>query len=74
MKGGICVRLVGVFVVSGLLAAICATPARGAEKIKIAVPVPSTTFAPLYHAQAAGYFADEGLDVEVVVVQGRVFP
>lgn len=41
-----------------------------AEKIKITVPVPSTTFAPLYHARAAGYFAEEGLDVDVVVVPG----
>jgi NitT/TauT family transport system substrate-binding protein len=47
-----------------------AGPLWGAEKIKITVPSPSTTFAPLYHARAAGYFADEGLDVEVVVVPG----
>jgi NitT/TauT family transport system substrate-binding protein len=64
------VRIVGALVVSGLLAAICATPGAGAEKIKITVPVPSTTFAPLYHARAAGYFADEGLDVDIVVVPG----
>src|SRR5437870_7250599 len=44
--------------------------ARSAEKVKIAVTVPSTAFAPLYHARAAGYFNDEGLDVEVVVVPG----
>jgi len=57
-------------VISGLLLGVLAVPATGAEKIKIAVPVPSTTFAPLYHARAAGYFAEEGLDVEVVVVPG----
>ena len=70
MKCGIRVRIVGVLIVTGLLAAICATTARGAEKIKITVPSPSTTFAPLYHARAAGYFAEEGIDVEVVVVPG----
>jgi NitT/TauT family transport system substrate-binding protein len=70
MKCGIRVRIVGVLIVTGLLAAICATTAGGAEKIKITVPSPSTTFAPLYHARAAGYFADEGLDVDVVVVPG----
>ena len=57
-------------VITGLLIGVLATPAHGAEKIKITVPVPSTTFAPLYHARAAGYFAEEGLDVEVVVVPG----
>lgn len=45
-------------------------PARGAEKVKITVPVPSPMFAPLYYAHTAGYFAEEGLDVEVIVVPG----
>jgi NitT/TauT family transport system substrate-binding protein len=44
--------------------------AVAAEKIKITLPGVSTTFAPLYHAQSAGYFAEEGLEVEVVVVLG----
>jgi sulfonate transport system substrate-binding protein len=51
-----------------LMAAVA--PARAAEKVKITVPAPSTAFAPLYHAQAAGYFAAEGLDVEIVVAPG----
>lgn len=59
--------IVGTLVVATLLVA---GPARGAEKIKITVPAHSTTFAPLYHASAAGYFAEEGLDVEVVVIAG----
>src|SRR6266852_5230660 len=47
-QGGACmtcdirVRIVEALVVSGLLAAICASQAVGAEKIKITVPVPST--------------------------------
>jgi ABC-type nitrate/sulfonate/bicarbonate transport system substrate-binding protein len=62
-------RILGLLAAVGVLAGAFA-PARAAEKIKVAVPVPSTTFAPLYHAQAAGYFTQEGLDVEVVVVPG----
>ena len=62
------VRVLGSVVAVALLAGIWAAPARGAEKIKIAVPAASTTFAPLYHASAAGYFAEEGLDIEVVIV------
>jgi len=34
------------------------------------VPAAAVTFAPLYHAKAAGYFAEEGLDVEIVTVAG----
>ena len=34
------------------------------------MPAVTTTFAPLYHARAAGYFAEEGLDVEIVVIAG----
>jgi ABC-type nitrate/sulfonate/bicarbonate transport system substrate-binding protein len=40
------------------------------ERIKIAIPSPSTTFAPLFQARAAGYFAEEGLDVDIAVVPG----
>lgn len=69
MRCGI-VRILGSAAVVGLLAGIFAVPVRGAEKVTIAVPVPSTTFAPLYHARAAGYFVEEGLDVEIVVIPG----
>ena len=64
------VRLVSWTVGAGLLAGAFAVPVRGAEKIKITVPSPSTTFAPLYHARAAGYFTEEGLEVDIVVVPG----
>jgi NitT/TauT family transport system substrate-binding protein len=57
-------------VVFGFLAGGLLVPARALERIKISVPIASTTFAPLYHAQAAGYFADEGLAVEIVVIPG----
>jgi NitT/TauT family transport system substrate-binding protein len=66
----IAARRVAALVVVGLLSIVPAESARGAEKIKITVPAAVTTFAPLYHARAAGYFAEEGLDVEVVVIPG----
>ena len=54
-----------------LTAAILApSPVPAAEKIKITVPATAVTFASLYHAKAAGYFAGEGLDVEIVTVAG----
>lgn len=58
------------FVVPGVLFVLTAEVAWGAEKVKITVPAVTTTFAPLYHARSAGHFAEEGLDVEIVVISG----
>jgi len=60
--------LAGVLAV--LLCAALAGPARAAEKVKVTLPAAAVTFASLYHARAAGYFAEEGLDVEIVTVPG----
>jgi len=55
-----------------LLLAALTWPATvpAAEKIKVTIPAAAVTFASLYQAKAAGYFADEGLDVEIVTVSG----
>ena len=64
-------RVAACIVAALVLVALCASgSAWGAEKIKITIPAVTTTFASLYHARAAGYFADEGLDVEIVVIGG----
>ena len=60
-------RLIAVVV---LIALIWPTSAPAAEKIKVTIPAAAVTFASLYHAKAAGYFDDEGLDVEIVTVSG----
>jgi len=60
-------RALVVLLLAGL-AAPAGAPA--AEKIKVTVPAAAVTFASLYHAKAAGYFAEEGLDVEIVTVAG----
>jgi NitT/TauT family transport system substrate-binding protein len=59
-------------VVAVLLSALLAPSAASAQlqKIKITIPAAAVTFAALYHAKTAGYFADEGLDVEIVTVAG----
>ena len=57
-------------IVVGFLAAPSVDHAFEAEKVKIMVPTPSTASTPLYHAQAAGYFAEEGIDVEIMVIPG----
>ena len=63
-------RIAAALVMVGFLVALSVDHALGAEKVKVTVPAPSTASAPLYHAQAAGYFAEEGLDVEIVVIPG----
>jgi len=64
-------RVAAWFVAALVLVALSASgSAWGAEKVKITIPAVTTTFASLYHARAAGYFADEGLDVEIVVIGG----
>jgi len=54
-----------------LLCAIPACPGRAAEPTKVVLAFPSEGFlyVPIYAAQKLGYFAEEGLDVEVVVFQ-----
>jgi NitT/TauT family transport system substrate-binding protein len=50
--------------------ALSPVPAPALEKIKVTIPAAAVTFGPVYHAKAAGYFAEEGLDVEIVTVAG----
>jgi NitT/TauT family transport system substrate-binding protein len=40
------------------------------KKIKVAIPVAAIVFYPLFHAQANGFFAKEGLDVEIISTNG----
>jgi len=54
-----------------LLCAMPAHPSLAAERTKVVLAFPSEGFlyVPIYAAQKLGYFAEEGLDVEVVVFQ-----
>lgn len=47
-----------------------ATPGKSLKKIVIAEPLHLTGYLPLYVAQREGYFADEGLEVEVIQAAG----
>jgi len=71
---------VALLVVAGLAVATTAcSPQRptaaaegadGTTTLTVAEPVHSLGYLPLYVAQAEGFFAEEGLDVEVVTLQG----
>ena len=57
-------------IVTAVLLASLTAPAAAADKVKVTVPAAAVTFASLYHAKVAGYFDQEGLDVEIVTVAG----
>lgn len=49
---------------------ISAAHAQGLKKVKLTMPVVALSMSPIYLAQARGYFADEGLDVEMTSTGG----
>jgi len=62
-------RLVAVF----LLILLChGDPSAAAEKFFISIPGPTLSYVPLYYGQEKGFFAQEGLDLQVLVVRGIV--
>jgi NitT/TauT family transport system substrate-binding protein len=59
-----------VYALAVLLAAMLVSlppcAARGAEKIKLAVPTVAVMYAPLYFGQKEGFFAAEGFELDIV--------
>ena len=43
-----------------------------AEKFFISIPGPTLSYVPLYYGQEKGFFAQEGLDLQVLIVRGIV--
>jgi ABC-type nitrate/sulfonate/bicarbonate transport system substrate-binding protein len=75
MRARIAVSIVVVALLAGLLPELLVLPTASAHhKIKITVPAAAVTFASLYHAKTAGYFAEEGLDVEIITPGSSTTP
>ena len=55
-----------------LFAPLFTTRAAGAERFYISIPGPVLGYVPLYYGQEKGFFAQEGLDVQVLVVRGII--
>ncbi len=55
-----------------LLGTIFTTRSAAAERFYISIPGPALSYVPLYYAQENGFFAQEGLDVQVLVVRGVI--
>ena len=47
-------------------------PVLAAERFYISIPGPTLSYVPLYYGQERGFFAQEGLDLQVLVVRGVV--
>ena len=54
------------------LAFVVNRPALAAERFYISIPGPTLSYVPLYYGQERGFFAQEGLDLQVLVVRGVV--
>lgn len=46
--------------------------AYAADRFYISIPGPTLSYAPLYYGQEKGFFAQEGLDLQVLVVRGVI--
>jgi ABC-type nitrate/sulfonate/bicarbonate transport system substrate-binding protein len=55
-----------------LALAICAGHGHAAERFYISIPGPTLSYVPLYYGQEKGFFAQEGLDLQILVVRGIV--
>jgi NitT/TauT family transport system substrate-binding protein len=48
------------------------TSGKAAERFFISIPGPVLSYVPLYYAQEKGFFAQEGLELQVLVVRGII--
>ena len=54
------------------LIVISAGHAIAAERFNISIPGPTLSYVPLYYAQEKGFFAQEGFDLQVLIVRGVI--
>lgn len=52
--------------------AVLAGHGHAADRFYISIPGPTLSYVPLYYGQEKGFFAQEGLDLQVLVVRGIV--
>jgi len=57
-------------IASTLVICLCAAPRSRAEKIRTAIPQANLNYLSIYVADARGFFRDEGLENETVVISG----
>jgi NitT/TauT family transport system substrate-binding protein len=55
-----------------LLLPFAAVKAPAAERFYISIPGPTLSYVPLYYGQEKGFFSQDGLDLQILVVRGIV--
>lgn len=66
-------RQIGCYLMGlSLLLTLSAERAGGADKFYISIPGPTLSYAHLYYGQERGFFTQEGLDLQVLVVRGVI--
>jgi NitT/TauT family transport system substrate-binding protein len=60
--------LVGVLIVS----ATCLRAQTGLKKVRVSIPAPNVTYLPFYAAKEHGYYKEEGLDVEFILMSANL--
>ena len=69
----LCFRILAVAVIAaGQLAHAQAQTGTALKKVRIAIPSVSASHMPVYMAKDLGYYADEGLDTEIILMRGGV--
>src|SRR4030095_11600312 len=53
-------------------ALIVNSPSFAAERFYISIPGPTLSYAHLYYGQERGFFTQEGLDLQILVVRGVI--
>lgn len=61
-----------IFLIAMLFSAVSFSVVAAAERFYISIPGPTLSYVPLYYGQEKGFFAQEGLDLQVLVVRGIV--
>ena len=65
----IAIRAFAVLLTLFCVAQIADAQQRPAEKVRLTVPAKSLTFIPYYFGKAHGFFAKEGIDLEIIVMR-----
>jgi len=63
-------RLASLACVTVSALALVSPPANAADKLKIAIPVTTGTYAMYFAAEDKGYWKEEGLDIEMIIAGG----
>lgn len=66
------IRVLSWLITVALLFAPAAWGQSGVKKVRVALPSTNVTFAPVFAAKRKGFYKDEGLDVEIIMMRANL--